>query len=390
MLRLVKPDRDFRDAIIDFREEFENQGVPMHGTGQLEIIRDVDMWMERNLSYERKENLPPGYEPAELFLCIREEDRTPVGMIQLRHCLNRDLEDFGGHIGYCIRPCEQGKGYATDMLRLCLEHCRRRCMERVLIVCEQENAKSRKVILKNGGVYEDSRQNPNTGKTVERYWITIPSPFETVLPGEIEKRSFEIITEELGHREFDPLEEPIIKRCIHTSADFDYAHQLYFSQGAVEQALEAVGRGADFITDTQMGKAGINKAALEALGCRAFCFMSDEEVAAQAKEKGTTRATAAVQKVARMEQENGGRPLILAVGNAPTALVEIHRLIQEGRLHPALLIAVPVGFVNVVPAKELVMTDPVPCIVARGRKGGSNVAAAICNALLYMKQGRKL
>lgn len=227
---------------------------------------------------------------------------------------------------------------------------------------------------------------------------------EQVLPGDIEKRSFEIITEELGGRTFDPLEEPIIKRCIHTSADFDYADQLYFSPGAVKIGIEAIKKGARIVTDTNMGKAGVNKTALGKFGGEVLCFMADEDVAEAAKREGTTRAVASVKKAAALKaagatgrpmeepgkrRQEEERPLILAVGNAPTALIEAYELIQKGRFAPDLVIGVPVGFVNVIPAKERIMQAGVPCIVARGRKGGSNIAAAICNALIYMAAGRQ-
>lgn len=227
---------------------------------------------------------------------------------------------------------------------------------------------------------------------------------EQVLPGDIEKRSFEIITEELGERTFDPLEEPIIKRCIHTSADFDYADQLYFSPGAVKIGIEAIKKGARIVTDTNMGKAGVNKTALGKFGGEVLCFMADEDVAEAAKREGTTRAVASVKKAAALKaaeatgrsmeepekrRQEDERPLILAVGNAPTALIEAYELIQKGRFAPDLVIGVPVGFVNVIPAKERIMQAGVPCIVARGRKGGSNIAAAICNALIYMAAERQ-
>lgn len=202
---------------------------------------------------------------------------------------------------------------------------------------------------------------------------------ENVKPRDIERRSFEIITEELGDRKLDPDKELIIKRCIHTSADFDYADNLYFSDGVVEKAINAIKEGACIVTDTQMGKSGINKRALARYGGEVYCFMSDEDVAAAAKANGTTRATASMDKAASMD-----KPLIFAVGNAPTALVRLYELIQEGKIHPALIIGVPVGFVNVVQSKELIMKTEVPYIVAKGRKGGSNIAACICNALLYM------
>lgn len=202
---------------------------------------------------------------------------------------------------------------------------------------------------------------------------------ENVKPREIETRSFEIITEELGDKKLVPGTELIVKRCIHTSADFDYADNLYFSEDAVKKAIEAIQEGACIVTDTQMAKAGINKKALAKYGGEVFCFMSDEDVAAAAKENGTTRAVASMDKAAAMD-----RPLIFAVGNAPTALVRLYELIQEKKISPRLIIGVPVGFVNVVQSKEMIMETQVPVIVARGRKGGSNIAACICNALLYM------
>ena len=201
---------------------------------------------------------------------------------------------------------------------------------------------------------------------------------EQVLPADIEKRSFEIITEELGDKILIPGTEPIVKRCIHTSADFDYADNLAFSDGVVERALDAIRNGASIVTDTQMAKAGINKKSLARFGGEVKCFMSDEDVAELAKKNGTTRAVASMDKAAELEG-----PVIFAIGNAPTALVRIYELVKEGKLRPELIIAVPVGFVNVVPSKELILSLDVPSIVARGRKGGSNIAACICNALLY-------
>lgn len=201
---------------------------------------------------------------------------------------------------------------------------------------------------------------------------------ENVLPMDIEKRSFEIITEELNGRVFSPEQEPIIKRVIHTTADFEYADTLCFSENAVEKAKNAIKNGASIVTDTQMAMSGINKKTLAKFGGRVYNFMSDEDVARIAREKGTTRAIACMDKAADLSV-----PLIFAIGNAPTALVRLYELIQEKKLSPALIIGVPVGFVNVVPSKELIMQTEVPYIIARGRKGGSNVAAAICNALLY-------
>ncbi|MBR1559000.1 MAG: precorrin-8X methylmutase [Clostridia bacterium] len=201
---------------------------------------------------------------------------------------------------------------------------------------------------------------------------------ERVAPMEIEARSFEIIGEELSH----PIDEalaPIIKRVIHTTADFDYADNLCFSDGVLDKALGAIKDGAAIVTDTTMAMSGINKKALAKHGGEAYCFIGDPDVAEAAKAAGTTRAVQAMEKAAKLD-----RPLIFAIGNAPTALIHIYEMISEGRLDPRLVIGVPVGFVNVVQSKELIMTADVPYIVARGRKGGSNVAAAICNALLYM------
>ncbi len=205
------------------------------------------------------------------------------------------------------------------------------------------------------------------------------APLENVKPKEIETRSFEIITEELGEKKLIPGTELIVKRCIHTSADFEYADSLCFSEGAVEKAVDAIKNGACIVTDTQMAKAGINKKALAKYGGEVYCFMSDEDVAAKAKEQGSTRAAASMDKAAEM-----GKPLIFAIGNAPTALVRLYELIEEKKISPYLIIGVPVGFVNVVQSKELIMATDAPYIVARGRKGGSNIAACICNALLYM------
>lgn len=204
--------------------------------------------------------------------------------------------------------------------------------------------------------------------------------FETMnmKPMEIETRSFEIITELLGDRVLDPENEAVIKRVIHTTADFDYAETLCFSEHAVSKGIEALRNGCDIVTDTQMAKSGVNKTVLGRLGGEVRCFMSDADVAEEAKERGVTRAFVSMERAAALE-----KPCIFAIGNAPTALMSLYELISAGKLVPALVIGVPVGFVNVVESKELIMTAPVPYIVARGRKGGSSVAAAICNAMLY-------
>lgn len=201
---------------------------------------------------------------------------------------------------------------------------------------------------------------------------------ENLAPMDIEKRSFEIITEILGQRQLDPENELVIKRAIHTTADFDYADNLVFSPHAVQRGIEALKQGCDIVTDTQMAKSGINKTILGKLGGQVHCFMSDADVAQEAKARGVTRAMVSMERAATLH-----KPCIFAIGNAPTALICIRELIDAGKLNPALIVGVPVGFVNVVESKELILELDTPHIVARGRKGGSNVAAAICNAMLY-------
>lgn len=203
---------------------------------------------------------------------------------------------------------------------------------------------------------------------------------EYVLPGEIEKRSFAIIAEELAQRgiELPKEQEPVTKRVIHTSADFEYAETLCYSKDAVAIAKGLLRAGADIVTDTNMALAGVNKRTMARYGGNAYCFMADPEVARIAKERQVTRAAVSMEFAARIE-----KPVIFAIGNAPTALISLHEMIRTGGWKPAFIIGVPVGFVNVVAAKELIMSTDVPYIINRGRKGGSNVAAAICNALLY-------
>ena len=201
---------------------------------------------------------------------------------------------------------------------------------------------------------------------------------ENIKPMDIEKRSFTIITELLGDTKLDPENELVIKRVIHTSADFDYVQNLVFSEHAVTKGIEALKGGCDIVTDTQMARSGINKTILSKLGGEVHCFMSDPDVAAEAKERGITRAIVSMERAAKLE-----KPCIFAIGNAPTALIVLDEMMKKGKISPALIVGVPVGFVNVVESKELIIASDVPHIVARGRKGGSNVAAAICNAMLY-------
>lgn len=203
---------------------------------------------------------------------------------------------------------------------------------------------------------------------------------EQLQPEEIEKKSFAIISEELRQRNiFLPKEEEMVtKRVIHTSADFDYAGTMVYSPDAVNIAKQLILDGADIVTDTNMALAGINKRVLARFGGQAHCFMADEDVALEARRRGVTRATVSMEKAADIK-----KPVIFAVGNAPTALIRLYEMIQQGEFRPAFIIGVPVGFVNVEAAKELILKTDVPYIVNLGRKGGSNVAAAICNAILY-------
>ena len=199
-------------------------------------------------------------------------------------------------------------------------------------------------------------------------------------PMEIEKRSFEIISHELSEMQITlPADQEMItKRVIHTSADFDYIQTLKYSKDAVAIAKRLISEGADIVTDTNMALSGINKKYLAKFGGQAHCFMADDEVALIAKEKKTTRAAVSMEFASRIE-----KPVIFAIGNAPTALIELYDMIEKGIYKPAFVIGVPVGFVNVEAAKELIMETGVPYIVNVGRKGGSNIAAAICNALIY-------
>lgn len=209
------------------------------------------------------------------------------------------------------------------------------------------------------------------------------------LPADIERTSMQIIEEELNRRGI-PIpgdRAAVVRRVIHTTADFDYAETLHFTKNAVAQGIEALKAGAPLVTDTNMALAGISKPSLAALGLTAHCYMADPEVAQAARQGGTTRAVAAMQHAARTCPK-----AVFAIGNAPTALLALCDLMEGQALRPSLIIAVPVGFVNVVESKQrlfaLCEEKGVPCIAAMGRKGGSTVAAAICNALLYSATDR--
>ena len=201
---------------------------------------------------------------------------------------------------------------------------------------------------------------------------------ENIAPMDIEKRSMEIISETLGNKKLDPRYQDIIKRCIHTSADFEYADSLYFTDGVEKIVRKAMTEGAYIVTDTTMAQSGINKKIIHEYGGEVLCFIGDEDVAKEAKERGVTRSLVSMERAAKLD-----KPVIFAIGNAPTALLSIESLVKSGKLNPVAVIAVPVGFVNVVESKERIIDLNIPAIVARGRKGGSNIAAAIINALQY-------
>ncbi len=199
-----------------------------------------------------------------------------------------------------------------------------------------------------------------------------------VNPMDIERKSFDIITEKLNGKVFGEGKDDIVKRVIHTSADFDYAENLVFSEGVVKKAISAIRRGACIVTDTNMAFSGINKKLVSSLGGEVKCFISDKDVSEEARKRGITRAMVSMEKACRIK-----RDLILAIGNAPTALIWIDKLVKEGMMSPDVIIGTPVGFVNVIESKELILKGDIPYIVAKGNKGGSNIAAAIVNALIY-------
>ncbi|WP_432665700.1 precorrin-8X methylmutase [Wukongibacter baidiensis] len=198
-------------------------------------------------------------------------------------------------------------------------------------------------------------------------------------PYEIEKRSFEMITEELGDKTFPEDIGKVVKRVIHTTADFQFADITIINEGAIDKAKEAILAGKNIYTDTKMALSGINKRRLAEYGGEVLNFVSDEDVAKKAKEEGITRSIVAMRKA--VEENPDG---IFVIGNAPTALFELIKQIEEGKANPSLVVGVPVGFVGAAESKEELLNVDVPYILTRGRKGGSNVAAAIINAILYM------
>lgn len=287
--------------------------------------------------------------------------------------------------GILIRDCSNFRGLQRGYYRIAVksEEQNRMFAEVLREIHENAQAAERIDLMKEKSEERNDRVKGQecigkTGATAQLVHKT--GAVEFVLPGDIEGRSFAIITKELAERGIviPEEQEPVTKRVIHTSADFGYADTLTFSENAVAVAKSLIRNGADIVTDTNMALSGINKKVLETYGGMAHCFMADEEVAKEAKERRVTRAVISMEHAAKLD-----KPVIFAVGNAPTALIRLYELISDGIYRPAFIIGVPVGFVNVEVAKEMILHTDVPCIVNRGRKGGSNVAAAICNALLY-------
>ena len=287
--------------------------------------------------------------------------------------------------GILIRDCSNFRGLQRGYYRIAVksEEQNRMFAEVLREIHENAQAVERIDLMKEKSEERNDRVKGQecigkTGATVQLVHKT--GAVEFVLPGDIEGRSFAIITKELAERGIviPEEQESVTKRVIHTSADFGYADTLTFSENAVAVAKSLIRNGADIVTDTNMALSGINKKVLETYGGMAHCFMADEEVAKEAKERRVTRAVISMEHAAKLD-----KPVIFAVGNAPTALIRLYELISDGIYRPAFIIGVPVGFVNVEVAKEMILHTDVPCIVNRGRKGGSNVAAAICNALLY-------
>jgi len=201
------------------------------------------------------------------------------------------------------------------------------------------------------------------------------------IPMDIENKSMEIIEEELGGHTLSPLELKIVERTIHTTGDFDYKNIVSIKPGAIEEGLKAIKDGCRIVTDTTMALSGINKPALEKLNCKVECFIGHEEIFKNAKSQGITRSMASMDYAASENVD------IFVIGNAPTALYRIGELINENKVSPKLIIGVPVGFVGAAESKEYIREFDVPSITTIGTKGGSNVAASIVNALMYIALG---
>jgi precorrin-8X/cobalt-precorrin-8 methylmutase len=203
----------------------------------------------------------------------------------------------------------------------------------------------------------------------------------TSLGRSIEDGSFAIIDREAGPHEFGPGEWQVVRRVIHATADFEFKSLMRFHPDAVRAGISALKRGCPLVADVKMILAGLNEERLRAYGCATHCFISDEEVIAEAKAKNSTRAIESMRKAHRLGHIDGA---VIAIGNAPTALIEVARLVSEEGARPALVIGVPVGFVSAAESKEMALSMTTPSIVARGRKGGSTIAVSIVHALLLL------
>lgn len=204
-----------------------------------------------------------------------------------------------------------------------------------------------------------------------------------IQPDAIEAESFRIIDAEMGSHDFSAIEWPVVQRAIHSTADFELGRSLVFHPRAVEAGIAAIRKGASVVADVQMIQAGISAAYLAEFRGRVLCYMADPDVAAKAREEGTTRAIQCMRRAAREAPE-----AVYAIGNAPTALLELVRLVEDGEANPSLIIGVPVGFVSAAESKDqLRRQTAVPYITNRGRKGGTPVAVSITNALLRTRSG---
>jgi precorrin-8X/cobalt-precorrin-8 methylmutase len=207
----------------------------------------------------------------------------------------------------------------------------------------------------------------------------------TTLGRRIEEESFSIIDNEIGEHSFPAGEWEVVRRVIHATADFEFKELMKFHPQAVESGISALVQGCSIIVDVKMITAGLNEDRLKAYGCKVHSFISDPDVIEEAKAKNSTRAIVAMQKAKRLNLLEGS---IIAIGNAPTALIETARMVQEENIKPALIIGVPVGFVSAAESKEVILPLDVPYMISRGRKGGSPIAVAIIHALLLLSKGK--
>ncbi len=203
----------------------------------------------------------------------------------------------------------------------------------------------------------------------------------TVQPEQIEQKSFQIIDDEIGEHSFTEQQYAIVQRVIHASADFELGKSLLFHPRAIEAGISAIRAGKKVVADVQMVQVGINKARLEKYGGSVHVYISDDDVMKEAKRLNTTRAIVAMRKA--VKEADGG---IFAIGNAPTALLELIRLVKEGEARPGLIIGLPVGFVSAAESKEELAKLDIPFITNIGRKGGSTVTVAALNALSILAE----